>query len=469
MILYSFENCKLSVLDENLIRLTDRSQEPRLRGSMKEPSNDLDQNSFQMPLEQSEEAPVSTQVMPDEKYGYRISVDSLFSTSFFTNPQAGVKKEETRDPQRDSHMVVNQASQEITVPQSQERHGQLSDNKQRFDVTTSNVVTTNNTPLGNHVVKNHDAPTLDRMLNARQFNVVSSPEIKTANPSLFAYHPLSAQDKKGENSHLVPPLCSRDGGKPTLGSPPPVVRNLAPRVNPGNAPVLMKDESLSLGSVDPRKYRGFPNQTEEVAVDERPPTGKMSALYRKEDGREDGSVNARNIKVDVVPEKVENNIAHLSHALEEPMSKLSLVQTNSDIQTDSLVNLNYREIPKHTMNLPSNCSVPDETKEAIVTSCPTTTEKTTLLTKGKLPTSTADKEYEKLNDPPSLTGDIESSHVHGGPFPQGPFLPNPFLSHSLLTHRQAIPSAFVYPSRVGIPGSHSGFTDVTRHSGTNPR
>ncbi|XP_028405520.1 uncharacterized protein LOC114528122 [Dendronephthya gigantea] len=453
--------------DENLLLLTDRSENTRLRGNMKEPLDDH-QNSYPMPREQPEEAAVPVQAMSDEKYGYRISVDSLFSTSFFTNPQSDVKKkEEIRDPQRDSHMVTNRTSQETTIPpQSQERHGQVLDNKQRFEVTSSNKMMTN-TSLGNHMVKNHDTPALDRMLNAKQFNVVSSPE--TANPSLFVYHPLTAQDKKNENSNLVSPLSSKDGNKPTLGSPPHVVRNLAPRVNLGNAPVLLKDESLSLGSVNPRKYRGFLDQTENVA-DEKPPTGAMSSLYRRADGREDGSMDTRNLKADMAPEKVEKNISRLSHSLEEPVSKCSLAQTNSDIQTDSLVNLNYREIPKHSMDLPSNCSAADETKEPIViTSCPTTNEKTSLLTKGGLQTATNEKEdYKKLSDPPSLTGDIESNHVPGGPFHQGPIFPNPFLGHSLLTHRQAIPSAFVYPSRVGIPGSHSGFTDVARHTGTNP-
>lgn len=506
-----------------------------MHNNVKQPLHGHSQNSFQMPHDELEEA-VSLQSMPDEKYGYRISVDSLFSTSFFTNTQTGVKNNtemvETRDPLHENHMVENQKCQETTTDLSNQvfqmketqqihaKHDQLLNEAQQHDVVNPNSMKTNNTSLNNHMVNNqkcneklflssqlpHDQllneaqhfdvenpsnmknnPTTlnnhllkkqkcnettvlsnqvphDQLLNEKQQLDVGNPnKIKTINPSLLDYQPLApSQDtyKKDENfdARLVSPRRSKYLDKQTLGSPPPVLRNLAPHVGLQGecATALMKDPPFSLESTNTRTYRNFTDQPEDGK--ERLPTGKMSGFSREDKSTRSGMTSEKEIIV--------NNVAQLNRVqdLQEP----SLTNTNSDVQTNSLVNPNYREIPKLSKSLKTDGFPVSETKETVSARCPTTSDKTSQLTKVELQSTSSCKGGYEKNDPPLLDGDVENNQVHRGVFPHGPFLPNPFLSHSLLTHRQAIPSAFVYPSRVGIPGSHSGFTDVAQHTGNNP-
>ena len=543
--MFQSDNCNIFVLEQNLVPLHDRSHDSQPRAMhdiVKQPFLDHSQNSFQMQRDQLEEAG-SLQSMPDEKYGYRISVDSLFSTSFFTNPQTGINNKtemvETRDQLHDNHMVKTQKCQETTVLPSQILHlketqqshvkrDQLLNEAQQYDVVNPNTMKTNNSSMNNHMVKNqalmnqaqnealilssqlpHDqllkearhfdvenpgnnknntklnnpllkkqkcnettvfssqVPHVQLLNEPQQFDVVNPNKTKIDNPVLLDYQPLPhSQDtfRKDENfdTRLVSPRRLKDLDKQTLESPPPVLRNLAAHVGLESTNALIKDPPLSLESTNTRTYRNFTDQPKDS--NERLPAGKMSGFSR-------GDTSTRNLKADMTSEKeIVSNVAEMNRGqdLQEPLAKLSLTSTNSDAQSDSLVNLDYREIPKHSISLQTDGFPASEAKEPVSARCPTTSDKTPQLTKVELqPTSTGKEGYGK-NDPPVLGGDGEDNHVHRGAFSHAPFLPNPFLGHSLLTHRQAIPSAFVYPSRVGIPGSHSGFTDVAQHTGTNP-
>ena len=495
--------------------MPDRNKDSPARSihdNVKQPLRDHPQNYFQTPHEQLEEA-VSYQNVPDEKYGYRISVDSLFSTSFFTNQdtdgnnkaelmensknqqcqdttvvgnqvlakktqqnkinhdlllnktqQYDIENEDVRikanTASTDSLMFRNETCNETLVLPSQLPHDQVRNKAKNSDAENPNNVK-NNTKLNNHVLKKcNEANVLSgqvqhsQLLNEEQ-QLDNPSNIKTNNPSFLNYQSLSEpqdtyKNDKNFDNHLVSPKRLNDHhDKPILESPPPVLRNLAPHASLESkcSTVFMKEPPFSLETANTRTYRNFSGQPEKGV--ERLRAGKMSGFSTENNAQEK-----------------ENNMAQLGRAqgLQEPMEKLSLTKTNSDVQTDTLVNLNYREIPKHSMGLPADGFSASETKKAVSGRCPTISDKTSPLTKVQ---STNKKGYEK-NEPPLLERDAEENHLHQGAFPHGPFLPNPFLSHSLLTHRQAIPSAFVYPSRVGIPGSHSSFTDVGPHTGTNP-
>lgn len=491
--------------------MRERNQEslPRsIHDNVKQPLLEHPPNYFQTSHEQLEEA-VSYQNVPDEKYGYRISVDSLFSTSFFTNPDT--------DGNKNAEMMgtmKNQQCQETTVVSNQvlanktqqnKTKNELLLNKTHCDVenddgrikanTTSpdslvfktekcneklvlanqlprdqltnkanaenpsNIKSSNST-MNNHVLKKCNETTVlssqvhhSQILNEAQFDVINSSTIKNSNPSLLDYQLLSEprdtyKNDKNFDPHLVSPRRLNDHHeKSILESPPPVLRNLGPHVSlESKCPtVFMKDPPFSLETANTRSYRGFTGQSENGV--ERLPAGKMSGYSREGNAKEN-----------------ENDVAQFSCAkgLKEPMENLSLTKTSSNVQADSLVNVNYREIPKQSMSLQADGFSASETKKPVSARCQNTSDKTSQLTKVQ-----SKEGYEK-NDPPLLEGDAEGSHLHQGTFPPGPFLANPFLSHSLLTHRQAIPSAFVYPSRVGIPGSHSSFTDVSPHTGTTP-
>jgi hypothetical protein len=379
----------------------------------------------------------------------------------------------TNNTSLNNHMVNNQKCNEKLFLSSQLPHDQLLNEAQHFDVENPSNMKNNPTTLNNHLLKKqkcNETTVLsnqvphDQLLNEKQQLDVGNPnKIKTINPSLLDYQPLApSQDtyKKDENfdARLVSPRRSKDLDKQTLGSPPPVLRNLAPHVGLQGecATALMKDPPFSLESTNTRTYRNFTDQPEDGK--ERLPTGKMSGFSREDKSTRSGMTSEKEIIV--------NNVAQLNRVqdLQEP----SLTNTNSDVQTNSLVNPNYREIPKLSKSLKTDGFPVSETKETVSARCPTTSDKTSQLTKVELQSTSSCKGGYEKNDPPLLDGDVENNQVHRGVFPHGPFLPNPFLSHSLLTHRQAIPSAFVYPSRVGIPGSHSGFTDVAQHTGNNP-
>ena len=492
------------ILEQNLVPLGDRSHElqPRAKQQLLERS----QNSFTIPRDHIEEAG-SLPNIPDEKYGYRISVDSLFSTSFFSNPQTGVKSatEMTSHPQHNDHMaksqkchepdrtktndltmnnqmVKNKKSNEELMLYNQLPHDHLLNEFQHFgaenprNMKNNSIATQNNNPLVKNqkciettVLSSQVAHT--QLLNEPlQLDAVNSN--KTNNLPLLDYQPLThSQDSCKKNEHfdnrIVSPRRLKDPDKATLGSPPPVLRNLVPHVGlqSGCANTQIKDPSLSVEASNTRTYRNFGDQPKNG--NEKIANGKMSGFSRED-------TSPRSSKADVISKKemVNNVVEHVvecsGQTLQEPLVNVPITKNNSDVQTESLVNLNYREIPKQSSSLQTDGFPTSESKEP-VSARSTTSDKTSSLTKVELqPASTDEDEYGK-NNPPLIDRDVEDNHVHQGAFPHGPFLHNPFLSHSLLTHRQAIPSAFVYPSRVGLPGGHSGFTDVAQHTGTNPR
>ena len=468
----------------------DRSHEsqPRAKQQILERS----QNSFTIPRDQLDEAG-SLPNIPDEKYGYRISVDSLFSTSFFSNPQTSVKSA-TSHPQHNDHsaknkkchdksdrvkVVKNQKSNEELMLYNQVPHDHLLNEVQHFgaenpgNMKNNSNATQNNNPLAKNqkcietTVLSSQVAHRQLLNEPLQLDAVNSN--KTNNPPLLDYQPLThSQDsyQKNENfdNGIVSPRRVKDPDKATLESPPPVLRNLVPHVGLQSGPVdtLIKDPSLSVEASSTRTYRNFAEQPKNG--NERIPNGTMSSFSRE-------NTTPRSSKADVTSKKeMVNNVVELNRGqtVQEPLVSVPITKNNSDVQTESLVNLNYREIPKQSSSLQTDGFPSSESKEPVSAYCSTNSDKTSSLTKVELqPTSTDEDEYGK-NNPPLIDRNVEDNHVHQGAFPHGPFLPNPFLSHSLLTHRQAIPSAFVYPSRVGLPGGHSGFTDVAQHTGANP-
>ena len=502
-------NCSILILEQNLVPSGDISHESQ---PCAKPLLDHSQNSFTAPPDQLEEAGSLPNIpdekyvpsIPDEKYGYRISVDSLFSTSFFSNPQTGVKSTaetaETRNPQHNNHMAKNQKCQEpnmmrtensamnshmvknqkgnealILYNQLPHNHNQLPHNQILNDVQQLGAgnpcnMKNNTSATQNHLLAKNQKCIETTVLSSQvahgqllneppQFDAVNPNKIN--NPSLLDYQPLPhSQDsfKKNENfdTRLVSPRRVTDPNKATLESPPPVIRNLVPHVGVQSAcaDTLIQDPSLSLKTSSTRTYRNFTDQPKNG--NERLPNGKMTGLNRDD-------TSPRSLKADVTSDnKMMNNVVELNRGQEASVNVSITKNSSNDVQTESLVNVNYREISKLSSSLQTDGFPTSESKEP--GRCPTTSEKTPPSTK----VASTGEDVHGKNEPPLLGRDVEDSHVHQGTFPHGPFLPNPFLSHSLLTHRQAIPSAFVYPSRVGLPGSHSGFTDVAQHTNTNP-
>ena len=497
-----------------------------MQSNIKQASIDHSPSSFQITRDELEPQ-VPLQGIPDEKYGYRISVNSLFSTSFFTNKETEVKNnvEMTQDPLNDHNMVEKHKIQEMAVVPNKMLHmGETQANllKQEKPLNTGKqhdiikMKPNINTSLNNQVVKNqnyneplilpsqlphsqllkepeyfsvengsthlhshkhqkcNDLTVLSTQVSRsellkkpQQLSVINPNEIRTNNPPLLHYQPPSqSQDNYKDvgnfDTRLVSPRNSKDFDKATLGSPPPVLRELAPRVNLKSecTNAMTQDSHLPPESSHIPTYRNFTSQDEKSI--ERLSSSKLSGF-----SRENSSENKTSVKPELSSEKpaefksVQNE--------QESMTNPALTRKNSNVPADSLVNLNYREIPKHSTNLQTDGFSENETKEPVSARCRTVSDNTTRLDKAELQSKEgSNKDDYKKNDLPLLHCDVEDNHVQQGSFPHAPFLPNPFLSHSLLTHRQAIPSAFVYPSRVGLAGSHSGFADIAQHAGANP-
>lgn len=500
-------NFTLFAPEQHLVRPDNKGQETHshvVQENVKEPLCGHSQDSFQIQRSELEEA-ASLPSVPDEKYGYRISVDSLFSTSFFKSPQTDIKDEiaGTSDSLHANHVFekpkdsetlelsnqvfhMNEAQQghrnqflnpqfvqqcainpsntlkNISMVKNEKRNEALFvPNKLQQDqlingaqpLTLANPKTV---ALNNHLVENQKfneatvlANSVPQHLNEPQQFDAGIPRTKMYNPPLLDYQQLAHSQStfmKDENID-VSPRGSKD--QPTLGSPPTVLRTF--NENPAN---LVTNTSFSVDNSITRPCVNFTEQPKDGK--EKIPAVKMSEFTR------DDSSSCLGADVKTKKEVV-NDEAQLDNA--QPMAKPEVIKTNPDAEAEALVNRNYREIPKQPASLQTNRFPAHETNKNA--SCSTAANNLSQSTNVELrdPPKISGKESYRKSEPLLMNEAIEENQLHQGTFPHAPFLPNPFLGHSLLTHRQAIPSAFVFPSRVGLPGGHSGFTDV---AGNNP-
>ena len=391
----------------------------------------------------------SLEPQSNEKYGYRISVDSLFSSSFFENPQVNSNgNNELLDSKRglfendESRKRGVNCSQVLTVDLSDNQTTYTLDETLEYSTAKTDITQANDTSFLPH---DNSFPSPPLTTRTADFEQIENYDVRVVSPR-------SKSKKANESSHST---SHGSGGKFNLTSP----RNELLRksnqceVESECQTELVNDIPFGSQDINAETYKIISNHVEDSFCNGGVQNNSLTLFS--------------STKRDIVKGKEPtNSIQQLKPNEMLKDSEKQQGKNRSGMHTSSSTDrhdINSRELPTSLY--------PCAQKEDITPAYTASTNNTSHYTETQLhPSSTEmDKDTFEKQNKGSIHDDDEEMQVHQATFSQGPYMPNPFLGHSLLTHRHAIPSAFVYPSRVGIPGSHSGFNDVGQHAGTSPR
>ncbi|XP_046854419.1 uncharacterized protein LOC124447507 isoform X2 [Xenia sp. Carnegie-2017] len=381
----------------------------------------------QTSTQQHEDHRITEQVVPQEKY-FRISVDSLFSTSFFTE-------------KHHSHDKIADAN----VDGGKEK--------------TAN----NKTFLGS-----------EREVHfVQQFSSESSPNFSSMKPDGYN------TDKQNSTMKNIFKKESRDSLSPRQRSKN---NDMFKEVKESGNALLGRHGAVPLTGL---KNDRFLNELKQSSTNDGNTSNEQESLTHDEDTIEhfkyDSSLECPMTQASIYEGPVKENTVDVSSNLHlDPHVHLSPDVLNSplnDIQTVKPVvkqcnsvgqfslTGNYGKIHTQSSCLSSTKHIlPDETNQSppalpipVLSNSLPSNEAQHLSTCNEIGTLSK-------NSPPSNNSVQNPSNLS---FPQIPYVSNPFLRHSLLSHRPAIPSAFVFPSRVGINNGHSTLGNALAHRGNN--
>ena len=396
-----------------------------------------------------------------DKYGYRISVDSLFSTSFFPSSQFNPKVNKDIEVETED-LYRNHKSDCGKIGEIREISGQapalnpggnksgysLQDIPESSQIKADVAVKPNINQTKSASFLAHDSSLESSVLKAH------APDYEHArNYDIRIISPRSGAEKVNESSHFS------EQHKFNSSSPRnELLHKSNCDVQSECIPELISDPPFASPDIKLQTYKHLSDKVEDSFSQRDVESDKLTLLTSVESS-----------EIDAVTEKDTSfSTQQLNHGkvLNHPdRGKAS----KSEMHSSTLPSINYDDVPNHCTQLQTEVYTSSREGDTTIT-LPVTINKTLLYTETQLHSSRSEKDKQLPEKNEATTrSDGDDTQVHRPTFSQVPYMPNPFLGHSLLTHRHAIPSAFVYPSRVGIPGSHSGFNEIGQHSGTSPR